>query len=297
MSEKVRLIILITVLSLILIIAFLTSYYNSMVIRLFRFSSNTEGVSTSLSQTTSITLEERSYYAKLIEPNDYLGKNIILRDVVFIPLPVTTTGCRGNWFLVLYPDGDSEVIQIFYACTGTPEQSKRYIALGNHECPKAGIMYYNGNFYLLVSKDCVRTARKIVVKYIGDWIIMLLVPSNTSLTNPKLLYKLIYIGESFSAASSTLPPTWCKVLIKDPGGHKVYLLERGLCPWIRDNNTYIMPGYTYSYWLDLNGVVSVPGKYHIEALVSCIFKKINYVKNTIETIKVNATLAMDLSLR
>jgi len=295
--SKVRSTILAITLLLILIAALLASYYNSIAISLFRFTSNTKCESLPLSQVISITLGGRNYYAKLIQPSNYLCRSIVLSDVVFIPLPVTTTGCRGSWFLVLYPDGDSEVIQIFYACTGTPERFKRYIALGNHECPKAGIMYYNGNFYILVSKDCMRTTEEIVVKYVKDWIITLLAPSNISLTNPKLLYKLIYIGKPFLAASLTFPPTWCKVLIRDPGGHKVYLLERGLCPWIRDNSTYIMPGYTYSYWLDLDGIVSVPGKYRIEAFVSCIFKKINYVKNTIETIKVNATLAMDLSLR
>ena len=284
----------------ILATAFLTSYYNSIAIslfKLFKFSSSTKSELAPLSQVINITLEERNYYAKLIQPSNYLGRSFILGNVVFIPLPVTATGCQGNRFLVLYPDGDSEVIQIYYACTEVPEQSKKYVALGSHECPKAGIMYYNGNFYILVSKDCMKTAGKIAVKYIGDWIIMLLAPSNISLTNPKLLYKLIYIGKSFSAASSTFLPTWCRVLIRDPRGHEVYLLERGLCPWIRENNTYIMPGYTYSYWLDLNNIVSIPGEYHVEAHVSCIFKRINYVRNSIEVIRVNTTLTMDLSLR
>ena len=289
--------VLITILALILITAFMISHYSALVTSLTSLSSKVKSRPSISNRVVSITINGSIYFARRISPNEYLSEGLMFNDVTFIPLPVRTTGRRGAWFLVLYPDGASEVIQIYYACTGTLKHPKEYMVLGNHKCPRAGIMYHNGDFYLLVSKDCVNIAKKIVIEYVKNWIIMLIAPSNISLSNPRLLYKLIYVGETFSAASSWLPPTWCEVLVKDPVDHEVYLLERGLCPWIRVNNTYIMPGYTYSYWINLAGIAKIPGNYHIEAHVSCTFKVINYVRAATKTIHISVTLSMDLNLK
>lgn len=244
-------------------------------------------------QATTV-IEGVEYYVRPISPGMDLGKGVEFHEVKFVQLPVTTTGCSGDWFLVLFPDGASEVIQIYYACTGTPV--KEPVVLSRHECPRAGVMYENGGLYLLVSKGCVSNAEKIVSERVGDWIIRLVAPSNISLSNPKLLYELIYAGRGFSAASTWLPPTWCRVLVRSPSGSEVNILDRGMCPWIRINGTFIQPGYTYKHWIDLSNIVKEPGEYTITVHVSCTLKKISYKTNSIEDIPINATLTMEVYL-
>jgi len=235
------------------------------------------------------------YYVTPVTSATDLRTGVVFHGVRFIQLPVTTTGCRGDWFLILFPDGTSEVIQIYYSCTGTPV--KVPAALSKHECPRAGVMYKDGGLYLLVSKGCVSTAESAVSKKVEDWVIRLVAPSNISLSSPKLLYELIYVGEGFSAASTWLPPTPCKVLVRAPSGSGVAVLDRGICPWIRVNSTYIQPGYTYRHWIDLSNIAKEPGKYSITVYVSCTLGKINYRINTIENILVNTILSIIVDIK
>ena len=285
------------VLAIVLIAALAVTYvvieYNvSTLARKYR----TAASSSSGAQSTTV-IEGTEYYVRPVTPGTDLSRGVEFHKVKFIQLPVTTTGCVGDWFLLLFPDGASEVIQIYYTCTGTPV--KEPIVLSKHDCPKAGIMYEDGQLYLLVSKGCVSTAEKVVSERVGDWIVRLVAPSNISLSSPKLLYELIYVGEGFSAVSTWLPPTWCKVLVRSPSGSKVAILDRDMCPWIRVNGTYIQPGYTYKHWIDLSNiaVVKEPGEYTITVYVSCTLKKMNYRANSIENILINATLTMKVELK
>ena len=172
--------------------------------------------------------------------------------------------------------------------------------MGSEMCirdsPKAGLQYKEGRLYLLVSKGCVRTAKKIISRHVDDWLIRLIVPENITLKNPKILYELIYVGAPFPAASVLMPATSCMILVQKPDGREATIYNRGICPWIRENTSYILPGYTYKHWIDLSEVAVKPGTYNITLQVNCIIHKINYRTEKVESLEINTSVGVVFEL-
>ncbi|MCD6084893.1 MAG: hypothetical protein J7J20_05060 [Desulfurococcales archaeon] len=144
-----------------------------------RTAIESEPSSTNALRTTVINGVE--YYMSTLALSSGMSEDIIIQGVKFVKLPITTTGCVGNWFLVLFPDSVTEVLQIYYSCTGTP--TKKPLTLSKHTRPRAGVLYEDGKLYALVSKECVRTAGNVTSKKVGDWLIRLVIPGNITLKN------------------------------------------------------------------------------------------------------------------
>ncbi len=253
------------------------------------------GISPCCTKTPATTIINGvEYYIGPVTSGTNLSKGVVLKEVEFVRLPITTTGCLGDWFLVLFPDGATEVLQIYYACTGTP--AKKSLVVSKHSCPKVGLQYRDGKLYFLVSRGCVRAAKKIITRQSGSWLIRLIVPENATLKNPKILYELVYVGEPFLAASVLMPTTSCSILVQKPGGREAIIYDREICPWIRENASYILPGYTYKHWIDLSEIAMKPGTYNITLQVNCIIHKISYRTEKVESLEINTSVSVVFEL-
>ena len=235
------------------------------------------------------------YYMAPLAFGGGVSEDMVIQGVKFVKLPVTTTGCVGDWFLVLFPDGATEVLQVYYSCTSTP--TKEPLALTKHTCPRAGVLYQNGKLYALVSKECVGTVGNVISKRVGNWLIRLIIPRNITLKNhSRILYEVIYVGESFLATSDSEPPTSCLILVQRPDGGTATIYDCRLCPQFRENATYVMPGYTYKHWIDLSKVASDPGTYRITLFVNCLIHKICLPTENVGNLKISTFLSIVLKL-
>jgi hypothetical protein len=225
-----------------------------------------------------------------------LDKGIIFGGVFFKKFNVLTTGCRAAYYLAVFPDGAAEKLGIGYGCptfiSKTTTTHRHVEAWSKHSSPRAGIILDDGHLVILVSRNYTGGWRILAANTSGDWVVLVLgYPTSAK----HLLYEAIYIGPGFPALPRPFPPTPCGILVTPPRGNKTMILDRGLCPWIR-NKTWIPPGYTYRYWIKLDNVMHAKGRYKIDIHVACGIPRETYGGNTPSNERFEASLSFNITL-
>ncbi len=277
MSGKARVLVLSLVLGLIVISLILYSYH-------YREAENTLPRPITNNYSTTIINGTEYYEIPIPKGDGYL----LYKDVLVFLLNPITTGCHGTFYLVLFPDLYNMTVSPDMVCTGTTSSGEKNFVVFSHNGYFFGVKIENNTGFFLVNKN-YRDSWNVTVDRKGEWFGVLFF-TNTGY----LRYALVYTGSGFLAASKMLPPSPSKIIIRKDNTSKV-ILERGLCPWIRENNTYVYSGYIYSYNLSyLASKIGSLENYNITVLVNCVIDRIIYSENKIVPVEINLNLTFPI---